>query len=192
MSEMTVPVRTEEDGPLLGGFEQLGVLACDAVDPKQVGVVDPLQNQLFTNPRLLRNPFPGRRCRTLAKQRLGRLQRDAENFLAGRIHLLGIFLGELDAFRPERAGGFEPLRFIRPGTTVVLGLISSKLPALESQDDLRRRIDEAARYVPLDQLCLSPQCGFSSTVEGNDVAVWEERAKLSLCVELAREVWGGL
>jgi 5-methyltetrahydropteroyltriglutamate--homocysteine methyltransferase len=74
----------------------------------------------------------------------------------------------------------------------VLGLITSKVGTLERKDDLERRLDEAARYVPLDQLGVSPQCGFSSTVEGNEVTVEQEKAKLALCVELAREVWGSL
>jgi methionine synthase II (cobalamin-independent) len=97
------------------------------------------------------------------------------------------FLLEYDT---ERAGGFEPLRFIRPGTTVVLGLISSKVPALESQDDLRRRIDEAARYVPIENLAISPQCGFASTSAGNVLTVDEERRKLELVVDTAQKVWG--
>jgi 5-methyltetrahydropteroyltriglutamate--homocysteine methyltransferase len=97
------------------------------------------------------------------------------------------FLLEFDT---ERAGGFEPLRFIRPGTTVVLGLISSKLPALESQDDLRRRIDEAARYVPGENLAISPQCGFASTAAGNVLTVDEEKRKLELVVDTAQKVWG--
>jgi len=75
---------------------------------------------------------------------------------------------------------------------IVLGLVTTKVGALETKDDLKRRVDEASRYVALDQLCVSPQCGFSSTVEGNDVAAEHQRAKLALCVELAREVWGGL
>jgi 5-methyltetrahydropteroyltriglutamate--homocysteine methyltransferase len=75
---------------------------------------------------------------------------------------------------------------------VVLGLVTSKSGTLERKDDLKRRLDEAAKYVPLEQLCLSPQCGFSSTVEGNAVGVEQQRAKLALCVELAHEVWGGL
>jgi 5-methyltetrahydropteroyltriglutamate--homocysteine methyltransferase len=75
---------------------------------------------------------------------------------------------------------------------VVLGLVTSKTGALEKKDDLKRRLDEAARYVPLDQLAISPQCGFSSTVEGNALSVDQQRAKLALCVEVAREVWGGL
>jgi 5-methyltetrahydropteroyltriglutamate--homocysteine methyltransferase len=90
----------------------------------------------------------------------------------------------------ERSGTFEPLRFVPEGKYVVLGLVTTKSPVLESKDDLKRRIDEAARYVPLDQLCLSPQCGFSSTVEGNNLTQEEEIAKLRLVVETAQEVWG--
>jgi methionine synthase II (cobalamin-independent) len=90
----------------------------------------------------------------------------------------------------ERSGGFEPLRFVPPGKMVVLGLVTTKRGALENPDDLKRRIDEAARYVPFDQLCLSPQCGFSSTVEGNVLTQDEQRAKLELVVQVARDVWG--
>ncbi len=90
----------------------------------------------------------------------------------------------------ERSGGFEPLRFVPPGKQVVLGLVTTKRPELESKDDLKRRIDEAARYVPLDQLCLSGQCGFSSTVEGNALTAEDQAAKLRLIVETADEVWG--
>jgi 5-methyltetrahydropteroyltriglutamate--homocysteine methyltransferase len=90
----------------------------------------------------------------------------------------------------ERSGGFEPLRFVPPGKMVVLGLVTTKRGELESKDTLKRRIDEAAKYVPLDQLCLSPQCGFSSTVEGNALTQAEQAAKLALVVETAREVWG--
>ena len=90
----------------------------------------------------------------------------------------------------ERSGGFEPLRFVPPGKQVVLGLVTTKRGALETKDGLKRRIDEAAKYVPLDQLCLSPQCGFSSTVEGNALTYDEEVAKLRLIVETASEVWG--
>jgi 5-methyltetrahydropteroyltriglutamate--homocysteine methyltransferase len=97
------------------------------------------------------------------------------------------FLLEYDT---ERAGGFEPLRFVPPGVTVVLGLVSSKTPVLESPDDLRRRIDEAARYVPLENLALSPQCGFASTERGNLLTVDDEKRKLELVVETARLVWG--
>lgn len=77
-----------------------------------------------------------------------------------------------------------------PGKFVVLGLVTTKRPALESKDHLKRRIDEASKYVPLEQLCLSPQCGFSSTVDGNNLTQDEEIAKLQLIVETAREVWG--
>jgi 5-methyltetrahydropteroyltriglutamate--homocysteine methyltransferase len=106
--------------------------------------------------------------------------------LFNEINVDGYFL-EYDS---PRAGDFKPLRFVPKGKTVVLGLVTTKLPALESKDELKRRIEEASRYVPLDQLALSPQCGFSSTIEGNKVTVADEIAKLKLVVEVAREVWG--
>jgi 5-methyltetrahydropteroyltriglutamate--homocysteine methyltransferase len=90
----------------------------------------------------------------------------------------------------ERAGSFEPLRFVPKGKTVVLGLVTSKSGALESKDDLKRRVDDAARYLDLEQLCLSPQCGFASTEEGNLLAETEQWAKLSLIVEVSHEIWG--
>jgi methionine synthase II (cobalamin-independent) len=91
----------------------------------------------------------------------------------------------------ERSGGFEPLRFLpRDGKRVVLGLVTTKSGELESKDELRRRIEAAAKFAPLDQLCLSPQCGFSSTVEGNELTEDEQWAKLRLVVEVADEVWG--
>jgi 5-methyltetrahydropteroyltriglutamate--homocysteine methyltransferase len=93
-------------------------------------------------------------------------------------------------FDDERSGGFEPLRFVPAGKMVVLGLVTTKRPELESKDDLKRRIDEAAKFVPLDQICLSGQCGFSSTVEGNALTYDEQVAKLRLIVETAQEVWG--
>jgi len=93
-------------------------------------------------------------------------------------------------FDDERSGGFAPLRFVPKGKYVVLGLVTTKRPELESKDLLKRRIDEAARYVPLDQLCLSGQCGFSSTAEGNSLTMADQEAKLRLIVETAREVWG--
>lgn len=101
---------------------------------------------------------------------------------------------QLDAFFMEydddRSGDFRPLRYLSKGKIVVLGLVTSKFGELESKDTLKRRIDEAARYVPLEQLCLSPQCGFSSTVHGNTITVEQQRAKLRLVVETAAEVWG--
>jgi len=90
----------------------------------------------------------------------------------------------------ERAGGFEPLRFVPKGKTVVLGLVTSKSGALESKDDLKRRVNDAARYLDLEQLCLSPQCGFASTEEGNLLAETDQWAKLALIVEVADEIWG--
>jgi 5-methyltetrahydropteroyltriglutamate--homocysteine methyltransferase len=98
----------------------------------------------------------------------------------------GFFLEYDDA----RSGGFEPLRFVPKGKMVVLGLVTTKRGELESPDVLKRRIDEAARFVPLDQLCLSPQCGFSSTVEGNVLTREDQAAKLRLIVQVARDVWG--
>lgn len=95
-------------------------------------------------------------------------------------------------FDDARSGDFSPLRHVPRHVRVVLGLVTTKVSALEKKDDLKRRLDEASRYISLDQLCVSPQCGFSSTVEGNDVGVDEQRAKLGLCVDLAREVWGGV
>lgn len=89
-----------------------------------------------------------------------------------------------------RAGGFEPLRFVPKGKTVVLGLVTSKTGELESKDDLKRRLEEASRYLDLDQLCLSPQCGFASTEEGNLLTEDQQWAKLSRIVEVASEVWG--
>ena len=90
----------------------------------------------------------------------------------------------------DRAGGFEPLRFVRPGTKVVLGLVSSKTATVESMDDLRRRIDQAAKYIELDRLCLSPQCGFASSHHGNRLGEDIERRKLDLIVRTADAVWG--
>jgi 5-methyltetrahydropteroyltriglutamate--homocysteine methyltransferase len=98
----------------------------------------------------------------------------------------GLFLEYDDA----RSGTFEPLRFVPKGKSVVLGLVTSKKPQLEKKDDLKRRIDTAAAYIDLDQLCLSPQCGFASTSEGNLLTEEEQFAKLRLVVETAQEVWG--
>jgi 5-methyltetrahydropteroyltriglutamate--homocysteine methyltransferase len=90
----------------------------------------------------------------------------------------------------DRAGGFEPLRRLPPGKRVVLGLVTTKSAALESKEVLARRIDEAARYVPLERLALSPQCGFASTHHGNTLTEDEQWRKLERVVEVAREVWG--
>lgn len=107
-----------------------------------------------------------------------------------------VLFNELDVdglfmeYDDERSGGFAPLRFVPRGKTVVLGLVTSKRGTLESKDEIRRRIDEAAHYIPLDQLALSPQCGFSSTAHGNELTIDDQVAKLSLIVEIAEEVWG--
>jgi 5-methyltetrahydropteroyltriglutamate--homocysteine methyltransferase len=106
--------------------------------------------------------------------------------LFGQLDVDGFFL----EYDDERSGGFEPLRFVPPGKLVVLGLVTTKRPQLESKDELRRRIEEASRFVPLEQLCLSPQCGFSSTLEGNALTYDDQKAKLELVVETAAEVWG--
>ena len=101
---------------------------------------------------------------------------------------------EIDGYFLEyddpRSGDFAPLRFLPKGKTVVLGLVTTKLGELESVDDVKRRIEEAARFAPLDQLALSPQCGFSSTVHGNDIEVGQQAAKLRLVLDVARDVWG--
>src|SRR5438132_7539091 len=107
--------------------------------------------------------------------------------LFGELNVDGFFLEYDDA----RSGGFAPLRFVPRGPKkIVLGLVTTNLAARETKDELKRRIDEASKYVPLEQLCLSPQCGFSSTVEGNALSIEQEKAKLRLVVETAREVWG--
>jgi 5-methyltetrahydropteroyltriglutamate--homocysteine methyltransferase len=106
--------------------------------------------------------------------------------LFSELNVDGFFL----EYDDERSGGFAPLRFVPPGKMVVLGLVTTKRGELERKDDLKRRIDEAAQYIPLDQLCLSPQCGFSSTVEGNALTYDEQVAKLQLIAETAAEVWG--
>jgi methionine synthase II (cobalamin-independent) len=106
--------------------------------------------------------------------------------LFNTINVHGYFM-EYDT---ARAGGFEPLRFVPKGKTVVLGLVTSKTGALESKDAIKRRIDEATKFIGLEQLCLSPQCGFASTEEGNVLAEDEQWAKLRMIVEIAHEVWG--
>jgi 5-methyltetrahydropteroyltriglutamate--homocysteine methyltransferase len=114
----------------------------------------------------------------------------------GYDHVAEALFNELDVdgyfmeWDDERSGGFAPLRFLPEGKVVVLGLVTTKRGELERKDDLKRRIEEASRHVPVDQLCLSPQCGFSSTVDGNDLTLDEQIAKLRLVVEVAQEVWG--
>ena len=106
--------------------------------------------------------------------------------LFNQLNVDGFFM----EFDDERSGGFAPLRFVPKGKYVVLGLVTSKRGELESKDDVKRRIDEAAKHVDLDQLCLSPQCGFSSTLDGNALTREQQIAKLRLVVEVAEEVWG--
>jgi 5-methyltetrahydropteroyltriglutamate--homocysteine methyltransferase len=106
--------------------------------------------------------------------------------LFNQLEVDGFFL----EYDDERSGGFEPLRFVPKGKYVVLGLVTTKRPQLESKDLLKRRIEEASQFVDVDQLCLSGQCGFSSTVEGNALTIEDEKAKLRLITETAEEVWG--
>jgi 5-methyltetrahydropteroyltriglutamate--homocysteine methyltransferase len=106
--------------------------------------------------------------------------------LLGEMNLDAIFM----EYDDDRSGDFRPLRFLKPGRVVVLGLVTTKFGQLETKDSIKRRIAEAAQYAPLDQLALSPQCGFSSTVHGNNIAVEDQRKKLALVVETAAEVWG--
>ena len=105
-----------------------------------------------------------------------------------------IFSMKVDGFfleyDDERAGGFEPLRLAPKDKKVVLGLVSTKVPQVETKDELKRRIDEAAKFVPLENLCLSPQCGFASTEHGNLITPEIQRQKLERVVEVAAEVWG--
>jgi 5-methyltetrahydropteroyltriglutamate--homocysteine methyltransferase len=105
-----------------------------------------------------------------------------------------VFQTEVDGFFLEydtaRAGGFEPLRFVPKGKKVVLGLVSTKRPQLEDKNQLKKRVDEAGKYVPLENLCLSPQCGFASSEVGNKLTEDDEKRKLELVVETAREIWG--
>jgi len=93
-------------------------------------------------------------------------------------------------YATERAGGFEPLRFLPKEKKAVLGIVSSKIGALESKDDLKRRIEQAAKFAPLENLCLSPQCGFASSYLGNLVTEDDQKKKLARVAEVAREVWG--
>jgi 5-methyltetrahydropteroyltriglutamate--homocysteine methyltransferase len=108
--------------------------------------------------------------------------------LFNEVNVTGFFL----EYDDERSGGFEPLRFMPKGKVAVLGLVTTKAGKLETKDAIKRRIDEAAKFLPLEQLALSPQCGFSSTIEGNKLTVGEEIAKLKLVIDVARDVWGSV
>ena len=106
--------------------------------------------------------------------------------LFGGLNVDGFFV----EFDDERSGGFEPLRFLPKGKVVVLGLVTTKTGELESKDELKRRVEEATKFVDIDQICISPQCGFASTMEGNDLTPEQQAAKLRLIVETAEEIWG--
>jgi 5-methyltetrahydropteroyltriglutamate--homocysteine methyltransferase len=109
-----------------------------------------------------------------------------QEILFNKINVHGYFM----EYDDQRSGGFEPLRMLPKGKSVVLGIVTTKSGELESKDELKRRIDEAAKYAPLDQLCISGQCGFASTEEGNTLTEDEQWAKLGRMVEVAEEVWG--
>jgi 5-methyltetrahydropteroyltriglutamate--homocysteine methyltransferase len=109
-----------------------------------------------------------------------------QEILFNKINVHGYFM----EYDDQRSGGFEPLRMLPKGKSVVLGIVTTKSGKLESKDELKRRIDEAAKYAPLDQLCISGQCGFASTEEGNTLTEDEQWAKLGRMVEVAEEVWG--
>jgi 5-methyltetrahydropteroyltriglutamate--homocysteine methyltransferase len=173
-------------------------------DPAQRAYVDTLggdgEHQHLVNIRLINQALANRPAGMTVCTHLCRGNfRSSWVASGGYDHVAEALFGELKVdgffleYDDERSGGFAPLRFVpKGGPRVVLGLVTSKRPALEAKDELKRRIDEAAKYVPLEQLCLSPQCGFSSTVEGNALTIDEEKAKLALVVETAREVWGEL
>ncbi len=109
-----------------------------------------------------------------------------QEILFNKINVHGYFM----EYDDQRSGGFEPLRMLPKGKSVVLGIVTTKSGKLESKDELKRRIDEAEKYAPLDQLCISGQCGFASTEEGNTLTEDEQWAKLGRMVEVAEEVWG--
>jgi 5-methyltetrahydropteroyltriglutamate--homocysteine methyltransferase len=171
-------------------------------DPAQRAYVTSIggdgEQQHLTNIRLINRALEGKPAGMTVSTHLCRGNfRSAWMAEGGYDHVAEALFGDLavDGFFLEyddaRSGGFAPLRFVPKGKKVVLGLVTTKRAALESKDDLKRRVEEASKYVPLDQLCLSPQCGFSSTVEGNVLSEAEEIAKLRLVAETAREIWGG-
>ena len=171
-------------------------------DPAQRAYVDAIggdgEHQHLTNIRVINAALKGRPAgMTICTHMCRGNFRSSWMAEGGYDHVAEALFGGLDVdgffleYDDSRSGGFAPLRFVPKGKKrVVLGLVTSKRAALEDKDALKRRIEEAAKYVPLDQLCLSPQCGFSSTVEGNALSEAEEIAKLRLVVEVAREVWG--
>ena len=158
-------------------------------DPNEL----PHRYAAFINKVVARKPAGMTLCMHLCRGNFKSTHAAAGNYepvaeaLLSEMHLDAYFM----EYDDDRSGDFRPLRFLKPGKTVVLGLVTTKFGQLESKDDLKRRIAEAAQYAPLDQLALSPQCGFSSTVHGNNIAVEDQRRKLALVVETAREVWGG-
>ncbi|MDQ7742950.1 5-methyltetrahydropteroyltriglutamate--homocysteine S-methyltransferase [Hydrogenophaga pseudoflava] len=158
-------------------------------DPNEL----PHRYAAFINKVVARKPAGMTLCMHLCRGNFKSTHAAAGNYepvaeaLLSEMHLDAYFM----EYDDDRSGDFRPLRFLKPGKTVVLGLVTTKFGQLESKDDLKRRIAEAAQYAPLDQLALSPQCGFSSTVHGNNIAVEDQRKKLALVVETAREVWGG-
>ncbi|OPF61991.1 MULTISPECIES: 5-methyltetrahydropteroyltriglutamate--homocysteine S-methyltransferase [Hydrogenophaga] len=157
-------------------------------DPNEL----PHRYAAFINKVVARKPAGMTLCMHLCRGNFKSTHAAAGNYepvaeaLLSEMHLDAYFM----EYDDDRSGDFRPLRFLKPGKTVVLGLVTTKFGQLESKDDLKRRIAEAAQYAPLDQLALSPQCGFSSTVHGNNIAVEDQRRKLALVVETAREVWG--
>jgi 5-methyltetrahydropteroyltriglutamate--homocysteine methyltransferase len=157
-------------------------------DPNEL----PHRYAAFINKVVARKPAGMTLCMHLCRGNFKSTHAAAGNYepvaeaLLSEMHLYAYFM----EYDDDRSGDFRPLRFLKPGKTVVLGLVTTKFGQLESKDDLKRRIAEAAQYAPLDQLALSPQCGFSSTVHGNNIAVEDQRRKLALVVETAREVWG--
>jgi 5-methyltetrahydropteroyltriglutamate--homocysteine methyltransferase len=194
----------------IGGLSALGCTYLQLDDTSLAYLNDPAQRayvssiggdgetQHLTNIRLINQALAGRPAGMTVCTHMCRGNfRSSWMAEGGYDHVAEALFGGLDVdgffleYDDARSGGFAPLRFVPRGNKrVVLGLVTSKRPELEGKDDLKRRIDEAAQYVPLEQLCLSPQCGFSSTVDGNALTIEEEKAKLRLVVEVAREVWG--
>jgi len=172
-------------------------------DPAQRAYVDSIggdgEHQHLTNIRLINQALANKPAGMTVCTHLCRGNfRSSWMAEGGYDHVAEALFGDLDVdgffleYDDARSGGFAPLRFVPKGKKkVVLGLVTTKRPSLESKYELKRRIDEAAKYVPFEQLCLSPQCGFSSTVDGNALTIEEQNAKLALVVEVAREVWGG-